>query len=199
MGFFSARIAPFRSSHFRRRQAYAENYRQLAAALTETIEFDAVLDVGCGQGLLLQPLAVHHGKQVRGIELSADAEPHVDEAIRPQVVFGDPLGVDLGPSRFELVACVEVVEHVPEERADEFLRMLTERASKWLYLSAAIPGQPGRGHINLQPSFYWIEKLDRLAFSLDIPRTRTLVGRIHGMRPCAWLPQNALLFRRRSA
>jgi 2-polyprenyl-6-hydroxyphenyl methylase/3-demethylubiquinone-9 3-methyltransferase len=77
------------------------------------------LDAGCGAGLLAEPLA-RMGAAVTGI----DASPEVIEAARVHAEAGG-LAIDyraggiegLGDERFDLVTCLEVIEHVGDRTA----------------------------------------------------------------------------------
>ena len=82
------------------------------------LEGKSALDVGCGAGLLAEPLA-RLGARVTGI----DAAPEVIEVARAHAAgqglaidyrAGDIQGLD---GRFDLVTCMEVVEHVADPRA----------------------------------------------------------------------------------
>ena len=65
------------------------------------------------------------------------------------------LGVD---TDYDLVVCLEVGEHIPENREDIFIDNVSKFASKDLVLSWAIPGQGGKGHINERTNKYIINK-----------------------------------------
>lgn len=84
------------------------------------------LDVGCGAGLLCEPLA-RLGAEVTGV----DAAPELIEAAQDHAA-GQGLaityracGVEELDGRFDLVTAMEVIEHVASPTA--FLRSLTER------------------------------------------------------------------------
>lgn len=85
------------------------------------------LDVGCGGGLVTEPLA-RMGAQVTGIdageEVIAVARAHAEEqGLEIDYRSGDVVDLARGkPGAFDLVTCLEVVEHVADRRA--FLRAL---------------------------------------------------------------------------
>jgi hypothetical protein len=54
--------------------------------------------------------------------------------------------------------CVEVGEHLPEDKADVLVDTAVRHARKAVIWSAATPGQGGHEHINEQPHEYWVEK-----------------------------------------
>ncbi len=80
-----------------------------------------VVDVGCGGGLLCEPLA-RLGAQVTGIDATADsiriAETHAAEQGLP-IAYHTASAEDLvaAGARFDVVLNMEVVEHVPDPAA----------------------------------------------------------------------------------
>jgi 2-polyprenyl-6-hydroxyphenyl methylase/3-demethylubiquinone-9 3-methyltransferase len=78
-----------------------------------------VLDVGCGGGILAEALA-RAGARVTGIDLSgaalATAELHALESgvpVRYRLASAEALAEEL-PARFDVVTCMEMLEHVPD-------------------------------------------------------------------------------------
>lgn len=191
-------ILPFLQRHYRRRERFRRNYQELATALVRTLDFQSLLDVGCGQGLLLEPLLLSHERDVRGIELSPAVRRFIPDPLKTRTTIGDPLRMEPEERRWDLVSSIEVAEHIREQHADRFVEFLTRSARNAVYFTAAIPGQKGRGHINLQPQFYWIRRFRARGLELDVDRTGALVDRIAGMSPATWIPQNSLIFTRTS-
>src|SRR5690606_32025291 len=117
------------------------------------LRVESVLDVGCGRGAWLRAWSR------RGVAyVFVYVVPFVDRRAHlvPEASFA-PLDVsrpfDLG-RRFGLVQCLEVAEHIPEERADALLSNL-ERHGDAILFSAATPGQGGAHHVNERPLEYW--------------------------------------------
>ncbi len=78
-----------------------------------------VLDVGCGGGILAESLA-EHGAEVLGIDLLEKAlgvaELHRLESgvlVDYRAVAAEALAIEM-PSAFDIVTCMEVLEHVPD-------------------------------------------------------------------------------------
>ncbi len=79
-----------------------------------------VLDVGCGGGILSDSMA-RSGAQVTGIDLSTKAlrvaQLHALEAGTPNVNYREISAEALAaetPGRFDVVTCMEMLEHVPD-------------------------------------------------------------------------------------
>ena len=94
-------------------------------------EGDRVLDVGCGWGSFALHAAGRHGARVVGVTLSP---PQAEFARRRARELGLADRVDfrvadyreLTGERFDAIASIGMVEHVGEERIDEYARRLAE-------------------------------------------------------------------------
>ncbi|MEL6708476.1 MAG: bifunctional 2-polyprenyl-6-hydroxyphenol methylase/3-demethylubiquinol 3-O-methyltransferase UbiG [Pseudomonadota bacterium] len=77
------------------------------------------LDIGCGAGLLCEPMA-RLGAEVTGVDASAEnvnvAAAHAEGmGLDIRYIAGEVGSLDIGT--FDLVTCVEVIEHVADKRA----------------------------------------------------------------------------------
>lgn len=80
----------------------------------------SALDVGCGGGILADAMA-RAGAEVTGIDLSSKAlkvaQLHALEAQTPNISYREISTEDLAretPERFDVVTCMEMLEHVPD-------------------------------------------------------------------------------------
>src|SRR5215212_7611235 len=78
----------------------------------------SALDVGCGAGLLAEPLA-RLGATVTGIDAAPEVIAVATEHARAQALEIDYRAADVFDveGQFDLITCMEVIEHVAEPRA----------------------------------------------------------------------------------
>ena len=106
-----------------------------------------VLDVGCGAGLLTEPLA-RLGGAVTGIDAAPEnakvAALHAESAgLDIKYMAGELSALDLGT--FDLVTCMEVLEHVADKPA--FLSQLAARLNAGGLLVLSTPNRTARSRI----------------------------------------------------
>lgn len=118
---------------------------------------ESAIDIGCGVGTWLSVL-----QQKYGVEYISGCDgPWVDpkllkipepmfEYVELDKAFPEPI------RHYDLALSLEVAEHLPEEKAAEFVKFLTDLSDTVLF-SAAIPGQGGTGHVNEQWPKYWAD------------------------------------------
>jgi SAM-dependent methyltransferase len=121
-----------------------------------------VLDVGCGIGTWLRAALDHGAREVVGID-GVDLSPELllvpREAMRV-VNLNEPLSLG---RRFNLVICLEVVEHLEPDNADVIVETLIRHGNSILF-SAAAPGQSGIHHVNCQWPSYWQRKFNERGY-----------------------------------
>jgi SAM-dependent methyltransferase len=132
--------------------------------IREELQVDSVLDVGCGEGHSAGYFR-DLGCRICGIDGSKLAQR--DSVIPDEYVLHDyTTGPWLSGEDYDLVWSCEFVEHVEERYADNFLATFN-CAGKFIFMTAAPPGQPGWHHVNCRPPGYWIKKIEPLGFHLD--------------------------------
>jgi 2-polyprenyl-6-hydroxyphenyl methylase / 3-demethylubiquinone-9 3-methyltransferase len=133
------KLSPVRLKYIR---DWIDQYWQCDERVRRPLEGKTALDVGCGAGLLAEPLA-RLGAKVMGVdassELIAAAREHA-EAMGVEVGYraADVLEIE---GRFDLVTCMEVIEHVAEPAA--FVGALAKRLAPGGLLILSTPNQTG--------------------------------------------------------
>jgi 2-polyprenyl-6-hydroxyphenyl methylase / 3-demethylubiquinone-9 3-methyltransferase len=106
------------------------------------LEGKSALDVGCGAGLLAEPLA-RLGAKVTGLDASSEViavarEHSATMGLEIDYRVGDVQALE---GRFDLVTCMEVIEHVAEPAA--FVKALAKRLAPGGLLIMSTPNATG--------------------------------------------------------
>ena len=102
----------------------------------------SALDVGCGAGLLAEPLA-RLGARVTGVDASAELVAVAREHARASGLEIDYRAGELAEfdGHFDLITCMEVIEHVADPQA--FISILADRLSDGGLLLLSTPNATG--------------------------------------------------------
>ncbi len=93
----------------------------------------AVLDAGCGSGRTMAELVAYG--EVRGLELDPEAAELARSRGHGEVHTGRLEELPWGPATFDLITCLDVIEHTPDDRATlRSLRGVTKPGG-WLLLT----------------------------------------------------------------
>ena len=139
-----------------------ESAEVVVPLLLDKFHISSVVDVGCGIATWLAVFAEAGIKDYVGVDsehvdLSKLQIPEDKFKIANFECFEPP------DQRFDLCVSLEVAEHLSELTADNFVENLTGLSDIVLF-SAAIPGQTGQNHVNLQWPSYWAEKFHKLGY-----------------------------------
>ena len=149
---------------YQRDQHWLAFFGQIADHISREIAPRTVLDAGCAMGLLVEALR-DRGIQAFGLDLSEYAIENVREDIRPYCRVAsvtDPL-----TERYDLVACIEVLEHLPSDQAELAIDNLCSHTDDILFSSTPDEYKEVT-HINLRPPESWAEAFARRGFVRDV-------------------------------
>lgn len=158
-----------------------------------------MIDYGSGDGWWSHTFKQAGADHCYAVELDPIALDHTPADVYfKQHDLREPLNDLTGV--FDLVMCLEVAEHIPKNQAhNALLSTLARSTGNILVFSAAQPGQPGTGHVNLQPLSYWIEAIEKWSYIQFSPeRTAAAKKAFENIVPegLAFLPRNLLIFAR---
>ena len=122
------------------------------------------LDAGCAVGFLVKALS-DRGVDARGLDNSAYAISQVPESIRDRCQVGSILEELQG--RYDLVTCIEVVEHLEPTQAPAAVGNLCRHAKQVLFSSTPDHFDEVT-HINVRPPAYWAGLFARHGFYRDV-------------------------------
>lgn len=111
--------------------------REILAALVESLAFDSVLDVGCGDGSLAVYLKEKFKKRVSGLEYDSD-RPRLADAM--DAYYNMNIAEARPDAVFDLVIATEVLEHIPDDDA----ALANIRAVCGKHLAITVPAGPIR-------------------------------------------------------
>lgn len=152
----------------------------------------SVIDIGCGAGIYLAEF-VKNNIDILGCDGSpaAVANSLVGDKIKLHDLC-QPLKLS---RQFDLCLCLEVAEHLAEDCADTLINTLSN-LSRVIIFTAATPGQGpvSLGHINEQPSQYWIEKFKRKNFILNQSLTEKIKKEMAAEKIVWWLTKNLMIY-----
>ena len=180
----------FGDKKLKQRKKYEPDYKVLARSLLTHISFESVMDVGCAQGFLLEPL-YDMGVDISGVEKSEDVLKFTPEILIPHIHIGD---FSEATGSYDLVCCVEVAEHIEPTRSEELVDKLCSLSERYIYFTAAPPGQAGHGHINCRPHEQWIQWFNQSNYFVKQSVTNKIKTDLGDLKYAEWLQGNSLLF-----
>ena len=132
-------------------------FSTIAKHIVEEFNPSTVLDAGCALGYLVTALR-DLGVEAYGVDISEYAITHVREDIKPYCAVGslcDPLPEAL-PKKYDLVTCIEVLEHLTVEDGRDAIDNLCQYSDQVLFSSSPSDFEDIT-HINVQQREYWSE------------------------------------------
>jgi len=151
---------------------YEKEYKQwliffnaIADWIVNNIKPKRVLDIGCAKGFLVEALR-DRGVECYGIDISKYAISQVRDDIKSYCSIGSILE-PFPHSHYDLITCIEVLEHLPEKDAEKAIETLCRHTDNIIFSSTPNDfNEPT--HLNVQPMDYWVKLFSRFGFYRDI-------------------------------
>jgi hypothetical protein len=149
---------------YRRDDEWLEFFADIADHLIDRLHPTSVLDAGCAWGFLVEALR-KRGVDAWGVDVSEYAITNVDESVEEYCWRGsltDPL-----PQRYDLITCIEVLEHMTPRDSDTAIANLCAASDRVLVSSTPFDyGEPT--HVNVQPPEHWAAAFARHGFLRNV-------------------------------
>lgn len=158
----------------------------LIRSIVESCQPHTALDLGCGLGYFVQFLRAQ-GVDSWGVEAANMGNSFKAPGYQIERDLSQPFDLE---QKYDLVICLEVVEHIPHSLEDTVFDNIVRHVGKYLLFSGATPGQQGTGHINEQPESHWFAHLVRRG--LRLVQEDTIQARLASQLP--WYARNASLW-----
>jgi glycosyltransferase involved in cell wall biosynthesis/2-polyprenyl-3-methyl-5-hydroxy-6-metoxy-1,4-benzoquinol methylase len=140
----------------------------VAEELIRSLKPCTVLDVGCAIGFLVESFW-QRGVRAYGIDISEYAISQVPENLRffcRVLSATQPLPEDF-PSTYDLVTCIEVLEHIAEDNARVAIKNMASSA-RFILFSSTPHDLTEPTHINVRPVIYWLQLFAEVGFYPDL-------------------------------
>ena len=162
----------------RRAERYHDGEVAVATALWLRWRPKSVYDAGCACGSYLCGFRAC-GSTVAGSDISAvTSRRFAHRHIRPAIREADLTQLWPPEKKYDLVICINVLEHLAPEATATALRNLRGLTRKRLFFAAATPGQSevGVGHVNCRQRTDWRVALATFGFFPNHAETLELQG-----------------------
>jgi SAM-dependent methyltransferase len=149
---------------YERNEAWLTFFGTIADRIVADVNPRTVLDAGCAIGLLVETLRAR-GVEAEGIDLSSWAIAHASEAAKPFVREGSITAPF--PTRYDLIVCIEVVEHMPPEEAEKAIANFAAHTDEVIFSSTPFDYKEPT-HVNVRMPEDWAESFARHGFYRDV-------------------------------
>ena len=149
---------------YRRDEHWLTFFGLVADMIVADISPKTVLDVGCGMGFLVESLR-DRGVEANGFDVSEYAIAHVRDDMRAycwQASAADPF-----PRRYDLIVCIEVLEHLEPEGAVRAIANICSATDDVIFSSTPVDFAE-ETHVNVQPPEHWALQFARHGFFRDV-------------------------------
>lgn len=154
----------------RNQTCWRDLFGSIAQELIRSLRPRRVLDAGCALGFLVEAFW-DRGVEAYGFDVSRYAISQVRRDLQ-SFCYLYSLGEGIPPElrelgKFDLVTCIEVLEHMPEPDARSAVRHLTDVTDTILFSSSPSDLEE-KTHFNVKPLMYWLQLFQEHHFSPDL-------------------------------
>jgi len=139
-------------------------FAAMADEIARCLKPRTVLDAGCAKGFLVEALWAR-GIEAWGIDISAHAISQVRKDVGPYcraASLTEPI-----QGFYDLVTCIEVVEHIPAEDVELVARNITGVTDTILFSSTSSDFDEAT-HVTVRPALFWLKLFNQYGFQPDL-------------------------------
>lgn len=151
---------------YERNEHWLGFFDRIAESFVREFHPTSVLDAGCAMGFLVECLR-KRGVDASGIDVSEYAISQVHPSVAKHcwvASLTEPL-----PGRYDLISCIEVLEHIPPAETDTVIANLCAATDR-LVLSTSPKDYGEATHLNVRQPEEWSALLAREGFLRDLDR-----------------------------
>jgi SAM-dependent methyltransferase len=149
---------------YQRDEGWLTFFDQIAKRIMEQFEPKTVLDAGCAWGFLVEAFR-NRGVEAFGVDISEYAIQNIYPDIKPYCWIGSI--TDPFPKKYDLITCIEVLEHLPQKEAEKAIENLCAHANEIVFSSTPFDYKEAT-HFNVHDPEYWAEQFARYGFYRDM-------------------------------
>jgi glycosyltransferase involved in cell wall biosynthesis len=146
-----------------RNEEWLAFFSHIADSLIQALRPQRAYDAGCAWGLLVEAFR-DRGVEAWGVDISPFAIGNVREDMRAYCRVGSLTAPIDG--RYDLVTCLEVLDHIPENETELVIRNLCLAADTILF-SSAPPDFTEPTRVNVRPVLSWLQAFSSEGFAPD--------------------------------
>lgn len=149
---------------YQRDDKWLRLFCSIADRIVRDIDPGTTLDAGCAMGFLVEALR-DRGVNSFGVDVSTYAIQNVRQDIQPYCWVG--LVTDPFPQNYDLITCIEVLEHLPPAESELAVENFCRYTDDVLFSSTPFDYREAT-HFNVQPPEYWGELFAQQGFFRDV-------------------------------
>lgn len=148
-------------------------FRVIAEEIIRSLRPESVFDAGCAHGFLVESL-FDRGVEAKGCDVSEYAISQVRPDLRGRCWVAS-LSETVPEGRYDLVTCIEVLEHIPQEEMSAALDNICSIGERVLFSSTPSDFDEPT-HVNVQPVIHWLREFDTRGFTPDLAYNASFVA-----------------------
>lgn len=149
---------------YERNEHWLTFFTAIAEVIARDMQPRTVLDAGCAMGFLVEKLR-ERDIEAYGVDISEYAIENVHESVRPYCWQGSI--TDPFPRAYDLIVCIEVVEHMRPWDAEQAIENMCLHAEEVIFSSTPFDYRES-SHFSVRPPEHWASLFAQQGFYRDV-------------------------------